>query len=81
MDAANQMDFYTIEDIDNLPKGERAELLDGELYLVASPGTNHQETVSELHYQIKDYIKKMHGSCKVYTAPLTLLMNTRFQIK
>ena len=31
MDAANQMDFYTIEDIDNLPKGQRAELLDGEM--------------------------------------------------
>ncbi len=75
MDAANQMDFYTIEDIDNLPKGQRAELLDGELYLVASPGTNHQETVSELHYQIKDYIKKMHGNCKVYTAPFAVFQN------
>ena len=31
MNAAVQLDEYTIEDIYNLPEGQRAELIDGEL--------------------------------------------------
>lgn len=35
---AKQVDYYTIEDIYNLPDGQRAELIDGELYMMATPG-------------------------------------------
>lgn len=45
--AAKHFDRYTIEDIYNLPDGERAELIDGELYMMAAPGTNHQRLVKE----------------------------------
>ncbi len=41
MDAAEQNGYksrYTIEDIYSLPEGKRAELIDGELYLMAAPG-------------------------------------------
>ena len=30
--AAVQLDEYTIEDIYNLPEGQRAELIDGQFY-------------------------------------------------
>lgn len=41
VDAAEQNGYksrYTIEDIYSLPEGKRAELIDGELYLMAAPG-------------------------------------------
>ncbi len=36
---------YTVEDIYNLPEGVRAELIDGEMYMVAALGTEHQRLV------------------------------------
>ena len=36
--VAKQLDDYSIEDIYNLPEGQRAELIDGELYMMATPG-------------------------------------------
>ena len=39
MNAVKQPDHYKIiEDIYNLPEGKHAELIDGELYMMASPG-------------------------------------------
>ena len=38
---------YTIEDIYNLPDGQRAELIDGKLYNMTPPGRIHQKLVSE----------------------------------
>ena len=40
--VAKQLDYYTIEDIYNLPDGQRAELIDGELYMMATPSRVHQ---------------------------------------
>ena len=39
MNAAvvKQLDCYTIEDIYNLPDGERAELIDGEIFKMDAP--------------------------------------------
>ena len=36
---------YTIEDIYNLQQGERAELIDGQIYFMAPPNTRHQRFV------------------------------------
>ena len=48
---------YTYEDYLNTPEGERYELIDGELILVASPNEEHQITSIELgsrmHYHVK----------------------------
>ena len=38
-----QKKFYTVKDIYDLPEGQRAELIDGEIYDMAPPGTKHQE--------------------------------------
>ena len=42
MDVARQLEYYTIDDIYNLPDGQRAELIDGELYMMATPSMIHQ---------------------------------------
>lgn len=76
MDAVKQLDHYhTIEDIYNLPEGMRAELIDGEMYLMAAPGTTHQYIVMELSYRIRDYIGKNNGSCKVLPSPFAVFLD------
>lgn len=58
---------HTIEEIYALPEGERAELIDGELYMMASPSTIHQLLLTELLVTIANYIKGKKGNCKVFT--------------
>lgn len=53
MESAKQPKYFTIDDIYNLPEGKRAELIDGELYMMATPSTKHQIMVTELTYQNK----------------------------
>ena len=45
MDTAKQFACDTIEDIYNLPEGQRAELIDGEMYMMAAPDRIHQKLV------------------------------------
>lgn len=75
MDAVKKEENYTIDDIYALPDGERAELIDGRIYLMAPPNTRHQMLVSDLHYQIKDYIKRNNGECEVFLAPFAVFLN------
>lgn len=66
---------YTIEDIYALPDGERAELIDGDLYMMSPPGRIHQELVYQLGRKIGDYIDSKYGECKVYPAPFAVFLN------
>lgn len=66
---------YTSEDYWNLPDGERAELIDGQLYNMAPPSRIHQELVMELSATIRQHIKSQSGSCKVYPAPFAVNLN------
>lgn len=68
-------DIYTIDDILALPDGQRAELIDGQIYDMATPGTRHQMLLVDLSYQIKDYIEKNHGECYVLPAPFAVFLN------
>ena len=40
--ALPQEKTYTIEDVYALPEGQRAELIDGRMYMMALPNTIHQ---------------------------------------
>lgn len=60
---------YTTADIEALPEGERAELIDGEMFMMAAPGTTHQELLVNLFFEIETYIRKNKGRCKMYPAP------------
>ena len=50
--------MYTADYIYSLPEGQRAELIDGQIYDMAPPSRIHQELLSELHYKIREYIEK-----------------------
>ena len=75
MEALRKEEICTIEDIYALQEGERAELIDGRIYYMAPPSTRHQRLVSDLHYQIKDFIKRNHGECAAFPAPFAVFLN------
>ena len=67
--------IYTIEDIYALPDGERAELIDGQIYYMSPPSRKHQRILSFLHLEIGTYIRNNNGSCEVYPAPFAVFLN------
>ena len=73
--ALMQEKTYTIEDIYALPEGKRAELIDGQLYMMAPPKRIHQELVSQFTKIIGSYIDTHAGSCKIYPAPFAVFLN------
>ena len=75
MDTLKKEKIYTIDDIYALPDGERAELIDGKIYYMAPPNTKHQRLVSDLHYQIRDFIQQNNGGCEVFPAPFAVFLN------
>lgn len=75
MEVARELEYYTIEDIYNLPDGQRAELIDGELYMMATPGRIHQRLVKDFTYLIEDYIRHKNGDCEVYPSPFAVFLN------
>jgi len=75
MNAAKQLEYYTIDDIYNLPDGQRAELIDGELYMMATPSRIHQKLVHFLDWAIGNYIYGKNGDCEVYPAPFAVFLN------
>lgn len=63
---------YTIDDIYNLPDGTRAELIDGQIYMITPPNTNHQRILHFLDRSIGNYIADNNGSCEVFPAPFAV---------
>lgn len=60
---------YTTTDIEALPEGERAELIDGEMFMMAPPMTVHQRILVKLVFDIETYIRENKGSCELLPAP------------
>lgn len=70
---------YTAADYWNQPEGQRAELIDGQLYAMAPPSRLHQQISGELFGTIRDYIKKIDGHCSIYTAPFAVNLDAEDQ--
>ncbi|MBC5745816.1 Uma2 family endonuclease [Lachnospiraceae bacterium MD308] len=66
---------YTIEDIYALPEGERAELIDGQIFYLVAPSTRHQRIVSKLNQKIANYIDVHGGDCEVFPSPFAVFLN------
>ena len=80
MDAVKQIDYSTIHDIYNLPDGQRAELIDGELYMLAAPSATHQRLVMALSNRIYNYIQGRQGMCEVFPSPFAVFLNANNEI-
>ena len=74
MDLA-QNRTYTIDDIYALPDGQRAELIDGQMFMMAPPNTMHQRISYALARKISDYIDGKKGNCEVFLAPFAVFLN------
>ena len=68
---------YTIEDIYALPEGERAELIDGQIYYMSPPNTRHQRISSILSRKIGNYIDDNKGKCEVFAAPFAVYLDEK----
>lgn len=67
--------IYTIDDIYALPEGERAELIDGQIYYMATPSRIHQKILVSLSRAIGNHIADTVGTCEVYVAPFAVYLN------
>jgi len=70
-----QEKIYTIKDIYALPDGQRAELIDGRMYMMAPPNTIHQRISYSFARKISDHIDKNGGNCEVFLAPFSVFLN------
>ena len=70
-----QEKIYTTDDIYALPDGQRAELIDGQMFMMAPPTRKHQEIIGELFAVIREYILRHKGACRVYIAPFAVFLN------
>lgn len=70
-----QEKIYTVDDIYALPDGERAELIDGNIYYMAPPGTKHQRIIGKLFNLISNYISVKGGLCEPFIAPFAVFLN------
>ena len=66
---------YTIQDIYAFPDGQRAELIDGNIYMMAPPTTRNQMLAFSIARKIADYIDKNKGKCQVLLAPFAVFLN------
>lgn len=73
--AFPQERIYTMEDIYALPDGQRAQLIDGRLYLMSPPNRMHQKLRNRLSQKITNYIDAKHGICEVYAAPFAVFLS------
>ena len=66
------MSKHTVAEIEALPDGERAELIDGEMYMMATPSMIHQRISMFLSNTLYSYIKNKGGNCEVFAAPFAV---------
>ena len=73
--AVKDKAICTVDSIYALPDGQRAELIDGQIYNIAPPMRIHQRLINRLSQVITNYIDAKHGECEVYPAPFAVFLN------
>ena len=65
----------TADDYWALPDGQRAELIDGELFDMAAPSRTHQILTAHIHHALDDFIRDNGGPCQAIIAPFAVNLN------
>lgn len=75
MSDLKPFDKITFEQYEALSEDIHIEIFEGILYDMANPSQEHQTISRELSTTINNYIKKKHGSCRVFSAPFDVKLN------
>lgn len=70
---------YTYEDLLNMEDENRYEIIDGELYLMSSPSTIHQEISMKLSVQLGTFFEDK--KCRPFAAPLDVRISGQKESK
>ncbi|MBQ9437633.1 MAG: Uma2 family endonuclease [Lachnospiraceae bacterium] len=73
--ALRKDEFYTVEDIFELPEGERAELIDGDMYMMAPPSIRHERIGLSLYRKIAGFLDEKGGSCEAFYSKAGVFLN------
>lgn len=73
--ALDTSKLYTTDDIMALPDGVRAELIDGEIFYMATPTSVHQGLLLELSTIFAIHKKANNGKCIIRFAPYAVFIN------
>lgn len=66
---------YTYTDYLTFDENERIEIIEGKIYdMSPAPSRIHQEIITEILCEIRNYIKANNGPCKVYAAPFDVIL-------
>lgn len=61
---------YTIADIEALPEDQHAELIDGELFMMATPSSTHQEILVIFFLRLKGISEKTGENVRCIPLPM-----------
>jgi len=73
MQLRQEREYYTYADYCEWNDGNRWELIDGEAYLMAAPGVNHQRLLGRIFRKFADYLDDKE--CEVFIAPFDIRLN------
>jgi Uma2 family endonuclease len=65
--APDDSQYYTYADVLEWDESVRAEIIDGELFMLATPATAHQRILGKLYIKIGNYLEGK--PCEVFPAP------------
>ena len=68
---------YTAKDFYEKTGDQLAELVNGDIVMLAAPSTLHQKILSNLLIDIGLYIRKNGGDCSVFPAPFDVKLNDK----
>ena len=68
------MSFEAFEEM-NASSNIRYEYINGEVYMLSSPGVKHQRIVSRFHIALNTYLSKL--SCDVFVAPFDITIKNK----
>jgi Uma2 family endonuclease len=73
MSEAHEQPYYTYADFLEWDESERCEIVDGEIVMMSTPTSDHQQLVTELLYQIRRFLEGK--PCKVFPSPFSVRLN------
>lgn len=66
---------YTLEDYYHLPEDQRAELIDGVIYDMSSPLSEHQLVAGLIYSKFVQYVTEKKGACLPIVAPMDVQLD------